>query len=269
MTLRSLALAAAALATAACATPPPPIPAVILPGLERRVEPAKNPAAPAAPAPAPLALEVSTAAVRLPTWSTAPPPEPPGPAPRPPAPIVPTPGGRFAYLSDRLYFELPRGWKAPVTAPGGATIVDGAGRSAATAAYHPEGSPAYDDPEAYRARLRSQGSIEDSAHLETVTLSGRFGTRRRWTTHRYKGSWHKLGEKEEVLYTEAILIPDPKGIYIFSFKALKTEFSARRAGFAELLRSVRLPRPDGPMPLPDPKSRRLAVAAWDEPPSRP
>lgn len=150
-------------------------------------------------------------------------------------------------------------------------IVDGDGRSAATAAFHPIGSPEWDEPDDYRRRLRSHGSVEDPATLETVTLSGRFGTRRRWTTHRYKGSWKRLGEKDEVLYNEAILIPDPGGIYVLSFKALKTEFPARRAGFAELLKSVRLPKPDGEPWLPDPKSRRLAVPAWEEPPppSRP
>lgn len=182
---------------------------------------------------------------------------------RRPLPLVPTADGRFAVALERLYFELPSGWKAPVEAPGGALALDGDGLGAASLAFHPEGSERWSEPADVRRRLRSNGSIEDGGLLQTVTLSGRYGTRRRWTTHRYKGKWSRLGAAEEVVYTETILVPDPEGIYLLSFQAPKKEFDRRRAGFAELLRSVRLPKPRGDAWLPDLKSRRLAVPAGD------
>lgn len=107
------------------------------------------------------------------------------------------------------------------------------------------------------------GTTEDSPLFETVTLSGRFGTRRRWTTHRYKGSWKKLGADSEVLLTETILVPDLEGIYVLWFRAPKKEFAARRAGFVELLGGLKLPPPGPDAWRPTTKERRLAVPASD------
>ena len=208
--------------------------------------------------PPPSALPFSSNLTR-PDWADLP------PAQGPPAPIpvtlIPTPEGRFAVISERFYFELPKGWKTPVAASGGATLIDGEGRAGATVAFHPSGSPEWSPPEDFRRRLRSQGSVEDSPELETVTLAGRFATRRRWTTYRYKGKL--LGSSKEVLYSETLLIPDPEGVYLISFRATKAEFKARRAGFSELLRSMRLPKANGPDWQPDIRSRRLALPAAD------
>lgn len=243
-----------------CTPKSQPLPSVILPGLERRVEAVKNSTMTAAveASPPPVPVPFSSSQER-PDWAALPPPQGP-PAPIP-VTLIPTPEGRFAVVSERFYFELPKGWKAPVAAPGGATLVDGEGRSGATVAFYPEGSAEWSPPEDFRRRLRSQGSIEDSLELETVTLAGRFATRRRWTTYRYKGKL--LGTKKEVLYSETLLIPDPDGVYLISFRAMKAEFKARRAGFAELLKSIRLPKPNGPAWQPDVKSRRLALPASD------
>lgn len=249
-----------ALVLAGCSPKQPPLPSVILPGLDRRVEAVQNSTttASAPPTPALTPVPLSTTQPR-PDWVDLPPPQGP-PAPIP-VTLVPTPEGRFAVLSERFYFELPRGWKPPVTAPGGATLIDGEGRAGATVAFHQEGSADWSPADEVRRRLRSQGSVEDPPDLETVTLSGRFAIRRRWTTHRYKGKL--LGTKEEVLYSETLLVPDPEGIYLISFRAAKAEFKARRAGFSELLKSLRLPKAHGPLWQPDVKSRRLALPAAD------
>lgn len=178
-------------------------------------------------------------------------------------PLFPTPEGRLAYLGGRFSFETPNGWKFPVEGPGGAVIVDAAGRAGAGVAFHPEGSPDWEDPAEFKRRLRSLGTTEDSPLFETVTLGGRYGTRRRWTTHRYKGSWMKLGADSEVLLTETILVPDLEGIYVLWFRAPKKEFAARRAGFVELLGGLKLPPPGPDAWRPTPKERRLAVPASD------
>lgn len=249
----------ALLLLAACAAPEPAIPLVILPGLEKTVEAAPAPA----PGPAPL-----------PATPASPPPAPPAPATGPPqaavdrtsrapVPLFPTPDGRLATLGGRFSFDLPRGWKAPVEAPGGAALVDGDGRAGAGAAFHPQGTPEWRDAADFRRSLRAQGSVEDSPLLETVTLGRWYGTRRRWTTHRYKGPRLTLGKEAEVLLTETLLIPDADGIYVFWFRAPKEEFAARRAGFAELLKSLRLPPPGPDAWRPTAKERRLAVPAWD------
>lgn len=190
-------------------------------------------------------------------------PSPLAQAERSPLPLYPTPDGRLAYLGGRFSFEVPRGWKAPIEAPGGAVLVDGDGRAGVGAAFHPEGSPDWEDPADFKHRLRSLGELEDSPLLETVVVGGRFGTRRRWTTTRYKGPWHKLGEKAETLLTETILVPDLEGIYVVWFRAPKAEFAARRAGFVELLKSLRLPAAGPDAWRPTAKERRLAVQAWD------
>lgn len=253
-------LAAAALLASACAAPPPSIPIVILPGLEKRVDPASP--APAAPPPLEGPLPVPEA-------EAPPPPAPPTqPAAverttRAPVPLYPTPDGRLAYLGGRVSFDLPRGWKAPVEAPGGTALVDGDGRSGAGVSFFKEGEPGWESPADYKRRLRSWGSVEDSPLFKTVTVGGRYGTRRRWTTHRYKGPWLKLGRDSEVFLTETLLIPDLEGIYVVWFRAPKEEFAERRGGYAELLKSLRLP-PAGPDAWrPTPKERRLAVPAWD------
>ena len=190
----------------------------------------------------------------------APPPDPTG---RAPLDLYPTPDGRLAHLSGRLSFDLPRGWKAPVEAPGGATLIDADGKSGAGLAFHPEGSPDWLEPAEFKRRLRTYGSLEDSPVFETVTVGPRFGTRRRWTTHFYKGSKKTLGKDEQVLLTETILVPDLEGIYVFWFRAPKAEFAARRAGFAELLRGLRLPPPGPDAWRPPIKERRAAVPVWD------
>lgn len=105
--------------------------------------------------------------------------------------------------------------------------------------------------------------MEDSPLFETVTLGKRYGVRRRWTTHRYKGKWNKLGADADVLLTETMMFPDLEGIYVFWFRAPKAEFAERRAGFSELLRGLALP-PAGPDAWrPNPRERRQAVPAAD------
>lgn len=234
---RLFAAAAAVLLCGGCRTPPPAIPTVILPGLERRVEPAAS----------------GTAAAHTPAE----------PTDREPLPLYPTPEGRLAALGGRFSFELPRGWKAPVEAAGGAALVDGAGRAGAGVSFYAEGEPGWESPADFKRRLRSWGSVEDSPLFETVKVGDRYGTRRRWTLHRYKGAWTKLGQEADVMLTETVLVPDLEGIYVLWFRAPKAEFAERRAGFAELLRSLRLP-PAGPDAWrPTPKERRSAVLAWD------
>lgn len=226
--------AAAAVLLAACAAPKPAIPLIILPGLEKRVDPVLPP----------------QASILDPTE-------------RAPAPLFPTPDGRLVTFGGRLSVDLPRGWKAPVEAPGGVALVDGEGRAGAGAAFHPEGSPEWEDPADFKRRLRTLGAVEDSPLFEPVTLGGRYGVRRRWTTHKYKGPWTKLGGDAEVFLTETILVPDQAGIYVLWFRAPKGEFVPRRAGFAELLRSLRLSPPGPDAWRPSAKERRLAVPAWD------
>lgn len=262
MLMRRLGVLPPTLLLAACAAPQPAVPLVILPGLEKTVEatpaPAPPPAAPAPPAPA-----TRPPAESRPVPAAGPPQAAVGTTSRAPVPLFPTPDGRLAYLGGRLSFDLPRGWKAPVEAPGGAALVDGDGRSGAGAAFHPQGSPDWRDPADFRRSLRAQGSVEDSPLLETVTVGRWYGTRRRWTTHRYKGPRLTLGKDAEVLLTETLLVPDVDGIFVFWFRAPKEEFAARRPGFAELLKSLRLPPPGPDVWRPTPKERRLAVPAAD------
>lgn len=227
-------LACSVLVLSACAEPKPAIPLVILPGLEKRVDPVVAP----------------TASVIDPTE-------------RAPLPLYPTPAGRLAHLGGRLYFELPRGWKAPVEAPGGAALVDSEGRAGAGVAFHPEGSPEWEEPGEFKRRLRTLGSVEDSPLFETITLDGRYGVRRRWTTHRYKGPSTKLGAEGDVFLTETIMVPDLEGLYVLWFRAPKAEFKARRAGFSELLRTVQLSPPTPDAWRPNAKDRRSAVPAAD------
>ncbi|TBR23250.1 hypothetical protein EPO15_06325, partial [bacterium] len=158
---------------------------MILPGLDQRVAPRPQPAQPS----------------------------PLDPVERLSLPLYPTPEGTLAYLGGRFTFDMPHGWKYPLEAPGGAVLVDADGRAGAGAAFHAAGSADWEDPADFKHRLRSLGGLEDSPLLETVVVGGRFGSRRRWTTHRYKGPWTKLGAEPEVLLTETLLVPDLEGIY--------------------------------------------------------
>jgi len=107
-------------------------------------------------------------------------------------------------------------------------------------AFHERSSPAYKAPSELRRRMRQLGSIEDSRSLDTVRVSGRFASRARYTTYFYARS-RLLGETVSVFYTELIMVPDPRGVYLIRYQAARDEFRKHRGAYLSFLATFTLP----------------------------
>lgn len=145
-------------------------------------------------------------------------------------------------LHPRFRCMVARRWKGPEKTPGGYVFREPKGRAVISMVFHPEGSPDWKTPTAYRQHMREQGSAEDGRVLYEVLLSSRPASRVRFTTHRYDPRY-LLGERKDVFYTDLVMIADPEGIFVFRYESLKAEFARHARVFEEFLRSISFPEP--------------------------
>jgi hypothetical protein len=144
------------------------------------------------------------------------------------------------HRNKRYSFKVPRGWRGPLIVDGGMRYASPGGTAFFSIAFHKKGSPGYKTPTAHRRWMRAQGSIVDPLLLDPIKVSGRYGSRVRFTTP-VTGGEELFGEHQSLIYTEQILVPDPEGIYILQYSARKNTFERHRLRYMAFLRTLKLP----------------------------
>lgn len=149
--------------------------------------------------------------------------------------------GYEAELRSPLYgMRVPKAWKGPEALEDGVKLTEPGGNAYFTVRFLETGSPEWQAPPAFRSSMQQKGGIEDSHVSDIVKLGGRFASRVRFTIHDYAGK-RFLGEKDVVYYTELIMAPDPDGLYVVEYRALKSGFDAHRSDYLRMLRSLAFP----------------------------
>ena len=161
----------------------------------------------------------------------------------------------YPYLKNKMFsFEHPRKWGDPIEIPGGVEFRAPERTAAFSMAFIERADPEYKDPDLYRRAMASWGAVEDEHRVETVEISSRTAYRVRHTTYRYDPEY-LLGEKYQVSFTETMIVPDPRGLFIIRYYAPLEEFWRRRnlKHYQYFLRSLVMSAPketDYPKPEP-------------------
>lgn len=163
-------------------------------------------------------------------------------------PAAPRPeAGRRAPLSPPLppgipcSFRPPAGWGGPELLPDEQRYLEPGGEAFISVAFHETASPGYKEPSEFRRIMRQLGAVEDPHTIDTVLISDRFGSRARYTTYYYPRT-KLLGQTHSVFFTEMIMVPDSRGIYVLRYQAAKESFEKHRPAYLAFLASLSLPR---------------------------
>lgn len=145
--------------------------------------------------------------------------------------------------SPRFFFRIHRAWEGPETIADGVRFTDPKGKASLSVAFHPRDSALWRSPTAYRQYMREQGATEDGHYLLDITVSSRPASLARFTSYGYDPTG-LLGERRQLLTTELILVPDPKGIYVIRFEAARRDSRRLRPLFGAFLASLLLSDPE-------------------------
>jgi len=150
--------------------------------------------------------------------------------------------------AERFEFRIPlAGWRGPEEIPGGMRFEDIERCAYIEIAYHGRRSGLWKPADAYRKELRQRGSVSDPRVLTPVLISGRFGSRARYTDFIYGGD-KLFGETRKVYKVEEIFFPSPKGNYQVLFNSCEEEFERHRSHYFRFLDSLRFPEDPGYRP---------------------
>lgn len=125
--------------------------------------------------------------------------------------------------SSEFSFEYPWRWGDGRKIAGGVEFKEPEGRALFAVVYHPKGSPKYIEPARYRQEMPDWGAVEDSHVVYDVVVSSRPAHMVQFTVYEYDPEL-LLGAQAKVRFTEIIMAPDPKGIYLIRYEAEKADF---------------------------------------------
>jgi hypothetical protein len=148
------------------------------------------------------------------------------------------------YLGSKMFsFEIKRTWQGPEEKTDAARYRSKDGRAHITVLFVRQGAPEWKPPEEVRRKMKESGAVEDSHMLYAVEVSSRPAERASYTTYVYD-SEYLLGQKYEVRYSDAILVPDPEGFFMVSLECPKQDYRRHLRDFEAVLRSLslRVPR---------------------------
>ncbi|MFH2204233.1 MAG: hypothetical protein ABIJ96_14030 [Elusimicrobiota bacterium] len=143
------------------------------------------------------------------------------------------------YETKRYSLRIAEGWWGPITLPHGESFARPNTSASFTVIYRRRHVGKWGGPAAYRAHLRSKGTIADTHVLSPVKVAGRYGSRARYRTVVY-GQKKLFGDRSSTYTNEEIVIPDPDGLYVLHYKALAEEFDRHRDSYLTFLRTMTL-----------------------------
>lgn len=168
-----------------------------------------------------------------------------GPALKPPAAPAPAPGA-VEHRAPRYAFTVPPGWRGPEPVAGGERFVEPKGRAFIELLFHESGSREWKPPAELRRDMERLGATEDAHRLDVVQVAGRYASRARYSSYFYEGD--RIGERSNAFYTELIMAPDPLGVYLVRYRAVRGDFLRLWKDYLLVLSTLslseRVPKPE-------------------------
>lgn len=134
----------------------------------------------------------------------------------------------YHYLDNPWFTcEYPRKWGDGTRIPGGVEFREPENRARFSIAYIPRDDPEYRDPDRYRRDMAAWGSVEDAHRVLETQVSSRTAYAVQFTNYEYDPEY-LLGQKVDVRYVEAIMVPLESGMYVLRYQADKNKFWAKK-----------------------------------------
>ncbi|MBI5202605.1 MAG: hypothetical protein HY925_13525 [Elusimicrobia bacterium] len=134
----------------------------------------------------------------------------------------------YPYLASKLYsFEYKRKWGDPHKTEHGVEVRSPDGTGSWTLEFLPEKDKDFKPVDKYRRDMAVWGSTEDSHVVKNVVFSSRTAVQIQFTHYEYDQNY-LVGERVHVQTVNVTAVPDPRGMFIITYRAPREEFWNRK-----------------------------------------
>ena len=134
----------------------------------------------------------------------------------------------YPYLATKLYsFEYKRKWGDPLKIKHGVEVRSPNATGSFAIEFIPKADQDYLPIEKYRRDMAVWGSVEDSHVVKTVSFSSRPAYNIQFTAYEYDQNY-LVGEQVKVQTVNVTAIPDPRGMFIHTYRAPREHFWNRK-----------------------------------------